>query len=45
MFGTDFLAPEQHVPQFELFEQRLKLPADVQNKIYRDNARRVLKLG
>ncbi len=45
MFGTDFLAPEQHVPQFELFEQLLKLPADVQKKIYRDNARRVLALS
>lgn len=45
MFGTDFLAPEQPVPQFELFEQLLKLPADVQNKIYRDNARRVLGLS
>lgn len=42
MFGTDFLAPEQHVPQFELFEQLLTLPPDVRNKIYRDNARRVL---
>lgn len=43
MFGTDFLAPEQHVPQFELFEQDLQLPDDVRNKIYRDNARRVLR--
>lgn len=45
MFGTDFLAPEQHVPQFELFEQLLELPAEVQNKICRNNARRVLALG
>ena len=44
MFGTDFLAPEQHVPQFELFEQLLELPAGVRNKIYRDNARRVLSI-
>ena len=45
MFGTDFLAPEQHVPQFELFEQQLQLPSDVRAKIHRDNARRVLKLS
>ena len=45
MFGTDFLAPKQPVPQFELFEQQLQLPKEVQQKIYRDNARRVLKLG
>ncbi len=45
MFGTDFLAPEQDVPQFELFEERLKLPVDVQHKIYRDNARRLLRLS
>ena len=45
MFGTDFLAPEQHVPQFELFEERLKLPVDVQYKIYRDNACHLLRLS
>jgi len=45
MFGTDFLAPEQQVKQFELFEQLLKLPTDVQDKIYRDNAKRVLRLS
>ncbi len=45
MFGTDFLAPKQGVPQFELFEQQLKLPAEVQAKIFRDNARRVLGLA
>ena len=44
MFGTDFLAPMQGVPQFELFEQQLKLPDEVQAKIFRDNARRVLGL-
>lgn len=44
MFGTDFLAPKQGVPQFELFEQKLKLPDEVQAKIFRDNARRVLGL-
>ncbi|WP_425615993.1 amidohydrolase family protein [Anatilimnocola sp. NA78] len=45
MFGTDFLAPGQAVPQFDLFEQKLQLPADVQQKIYRGNARRILGLA
>lgn len=45
MFGTDFLAPKQAVPQFELFEQKLAdLPAEVRAKIFRDNARKLLKL-
>ncbi len=44
MFGTDFLAPGQDVPQFELFD-KLNLPAEVQAKIFRDNACRVLGLG
>lgn len=44
MFGTDFLAPDQDVPQFELF-QKLDLPADVQAKVFRDNARRILGLA
>jgi uncharacterized protein len=45
MFGTDFLAPKQGVPQFELFEQKLtELPADVKTKIFRGNARRLLGL-
>jgi predicted TIM-barrel fold metal-dependent hydrolase len=43
MFGTDFLSPGQEVPQLALYRQ-LDLPADVQAKIFRDNARRVLKL-
>lgn len=43
-FGTDFLAPGQGVPQFDLFEQQLELPAEVQSKVFRDNARRVLGL-
>ena len=34
----------QNVPQFELFE-KLKLPAEVEAKIFRDNARRVLALN
>ena len=44
MFGTDFLSPGQDVPQFELFEQKLSLPAEVERKIFRDNARRRLGL-
>ena len=44
MFGTDYLAPQQSIPQFELFEQKLQLPAIVAAKILRDNARRVLGL-
>jgi len=45
LFGTDFLAPKQGVPQFELFEQQLKLPDEVQAKIFRNNSRRVLGLA
>ena len=46
MFGTDFLAPKQGVPQFELFEEQLAdLPKEVQAKVFRDNARRLLKLA
>jgi predicted TIM-barrel fold metal-dependent hydrolase len=45
MFGTDFLAPKQDVPQFELFEEKLTdLPPDVQAKVFRDNARKLLGL-
>jgi len=45
MFGTDFLAPKQGVPQFELFEQRLTdLPVEVKVKIFRGNARKLLGL-
>jgi predicted TIM-barrel fold metal-dependent hydrolase len=46
MFGTDFLAPKQGVPQFELFEQKLTdLPAGVKTKIFRGNARKLLGLA
>lgn len=41
LFGTDYLAPEQAVPQFELFDS-FALPEDVQSKIFRDNARKLL---
>ena len=45
MFGTDFLAPGQAVPQFELFEQKLAdLPAEVKAKVFRENARKLLGL-
>ena len=43
LFGTDYLAPEQAVPQFELFES-LDLPEAVRNKIFHQNARRLLGL-
>jgi predicted TIM-barrel fold metal-dependent hydrolase len=45
MFGTDFLAPKQVVRQFELFEEKLKLPEDVAAKIFRGNARKLLGLA
>jgi predicted TIM-barrel fold metal-dependent hydrolase len=45
MFGTDFLAPAQAVPQFDLFESQLELPEDVLRKISRDNARKLLGLA
>ncbi len=41
MFGTDYLAPGQDVPQLALYRQ-LELPAAVSAKIFRDNARRVV---
>jgi hypothetical protein len=44
MFGTDFLAPGQDVPQLTLFRQ-LQLPALVQAKVFRDNARKLLRLN
>ncbi|REK18820.1 MAG: amidohydrolase [Planctomycetota bacterium] len=44
MFGTDYLAPGQDVPQLTLFRS-MGLPADVQAKIFRDNARQLLGLS
>lgn len=44
LFGSDFLAPEQHVPQFELFEQQLTLPDEVESQVLRENAQRLLRL-
>jgi len=43
LFGTDFLMSGQEVPQFELLDS-FELPADVQAKIYRGNAVRLLNL-
>ena len=43
MFGTDFPSPGQEVPQLALYRQ-LDLPVEAQAKIFRDNARRILKL-
>jgi uncharacterized protein len=43
LFGTDYLMPDQGVPQFEVFDS-FKLPEDVQAKIFRDNARKLLGL-
>lgn len=44
LFGTDYLAPGQAVDQFRIFEE-FKLPADVETKIFRNNARKLLGLG
>jgi predicted TIM-barrel fold metal-dependent hydrolase len=45
LFGTDYLAPPQAVPQFELYEQKLAdLPAEVKAKIFAGNARKLLGL-
>jgi predicted TIM-barrel fold metal-dependent hydrolase len=44
LFGTDFLMADQEVPQFELLAS-MRLPTDVENKIYRANAVRILKLN
>jgi len=43
LFGTDYLADKQSVPQFELLDS-FDLPAEVRAKIYRDNARKLLRL-
>ena len=44
LFGTDTVRPEQKYPHFELFGQ-MDLPEEVQSKIFRDNARKLLKLS
>ena len=44
LFGTDVLMPNQQIPQFALLDS-LNLPEQVQYKIYRGNAIKLLKLG
>ncbi|NLS92257.1 MAG: amidohydrolase [Planctomycetaceae bacterium] len=44
LFGTDYLTPDQDIPQFKLFEQ-FDLPGDVRRKIFRANAERLLGLA
>jgi uncharacterized protein len=43
LFGTDYLAPGQAVPQFSLYNE-MDLPEDVREKVFRGNARRILGL-
>ncbi len=43
LFGTDFLMADQEIPHFKLFDS-LDLPDAVQQKIFRTNAIRLLKL-
>lgn len=43
LFGTDVLMPDQQIPQFALLDS-LELPEDVQYKIYRGNALKLLGL-
>lgn len=43
LFGTDVLMPDQPIPQFALLDS-LNLPEEVQYKIYRGNAIKLLKL-
>jgi uncharacterized protein len=44
LFGSDYLAPGQQVPQFAILSG-MNLPEEVEYKIRRGNAIRVLKLG
>ena len=41
MFGTDYLAEKQQINQFDLFHE-MKLPGDVQEKIFRSNAQSIM---
>ncbi|MDB5295666.1 MAG: amidohydrolase 2 [Phycisphaerales bacterium] len=43
LFGTDYLAPGQPVPQFDVLKS-LDVPDAVRAKVYRENARRLLGL-
>jgi len=42
-FGTDYLSKGQKIPQFAFYD-KLDLPEEVQAKVFRDNARRILGL-
>lgn len=44
MFGTDYLMTGQNIPQFKAL-QKFNLPADVQEKLCRKTAEKVLRLG
>ena len=43
LFGSDYLRPGQQIPQFEILAA-MNLPDEVQYKIHRGNALRLLKL-
>ena len=43
LFGSDYLAPDQPIPQFEILVA-MNLPDEVQYKVHRGNAIRLLKL-
>jgi predicted TIM-barrel fold metal-dependent hydrolase len=43
LFGTDYLEPGQEVPQFEVV-RALALPPEVEAKVFRENARRLVGL-
>ena len=43
LFGTDYPAPGQQVPQFSLYKE-LDLPKEVQENVFRGNARKLLSL-
>jgi predicted TIM-barrel fold metal-dependent hydrolase len=43
LFGTDYLQPGQPVPQFQLLDS-FNLPEQVQQKVFRGNAEKLLKL-
>jgi predicted TIM-barrel fold metal-dependent hydrolase len=44
LFGTDFLMANQHVPHFKFLDS-MRLPEAVEQKIYRENAIRILRLN
>jgi hypothetical protein len=44
LFGTDYLAFGQKVPQLSLYRE-IELPAEVKEKVYNGNARRILGIA